>query len=133
MVFKKMQGDGWTEPITTMGLEGVVSSVTERMLPEINKSTEIISKRLDTTEGRHVFLNQYSMFNNQNSEPNVSDSEDVVSFNAISPSCSSPLCLSQSISNLSIHDDMGMHVPDSLKQEIMKGEFTELSELYPFE
>lgn len=66
------------------------------------------------------------MFNNQNSEPNVSDSEDVVSFNAISPSCSSPLCLSQSISNLSIHDDMGMHVPDSLKQEIMKGEFTEL-------
>lgn len=102
-----------------MGLEGVVSSVAERMLPEINKSTEIISKRLDTTEGRRVFLNQYS--NNQNSESNVSDSEDVLSFNAISP-----LCSSQSISNLSIHDDMGMHVPDSLKQEIMKGEFTEL-------
>lgn len=56
----------------------------------------------------------------------MSDLEDVVSFNAISPSCSSPLCSSQSISNLSIHDDMGMHVPDSLKQEIMKGEFTEL-------
>lgn len=33
---------------------------------------------------------------------------------------------SQSFSILSIHDDMGMHVPDSLKQEIMKGEFTEL-------
>lgn len=109
-----------------MGLEGVVSSVAERMLPEINKTIEIISKRLDTTEGSHVFLNQYSMFNNQNSEPNVSDSEDVVSFNAISPSCSSHLCSSQSISNLSIQDDMGMHVPDSLKQEIMKGEFTEL-------
>lgn len=109
-----------------MSLDGVVSSVAERMLPEINKTTEIISKRLDTTEGRHVFLNQYSMFNNQNSEPNVSDSEDVVSFHAISPSCSSPLCSSQSISNLSIHDYMGMHVPDSLKQEIMKGGFTEL-------
>lgn len=42
MVFKKMQGDGWAEPITTMGLEGVVSSVAEKMLPEINKTTEII-------------------------------------------------------------------------------------------
>lgn len=58
MVFKKMQGDGWTEPINTMGLECVVSSVAERMLPEINKTIEIISKRLDTTEGSHVFLNQ---------------------------------------------------------------------------
>lgn len=58
MVFKKMQGDGWTEPINTMGLESVVSSVAERMLPEINKTIEIISKRLDTTEGSHVFLNQ---------------------------------------------------------------------------
>lgn len=66
MVFKKMQGDGWAEPITTMGLEGVVSSVAEKMLPEINKTTEIISKRLDTTKGSHVFLNQYFMFNNQN-------------------------------------------------------------------
>lgn len=60
MVLKKMQGDGWTEPINTMGLECVVhvSSVAERMLPEINKTIEIISKRLDTTEGSHVFLNQ---------------------------------------------------------------------------
>lgn len=54
----------------------------------------------------------------QHSVSNLSDSDDVVCFDAISPSCSS-----QSIT--SIHDDIGVHVPQSGKQKITKGKFIE--------
>lgn len=61
---------GRAGPSTTTDLEDVVSSVAERMLPEINKIIEtIISKRLDTTEGSHVSFYQSATFNNQHSVP----------------------------------------------------------------
>lgn len=114
---------GRAGPSTPTDLEDVVSSVAERMIPELNKAIEtIISKRLDTSEGSHVSFNQSATCNNQHSVPNLSDSDDVVCFDAISPSCSS-----QSIT--SIHDDISMHVPQSVKQKIMNGEFIELHTL----
>lgn len=46
---------GRAGPSTTTDLEDVVSSVAERMIPELNKTIEtIISNRLDTCEGRRT-------------------------------------------------------------------------------
>uniref|UniRef100_A0A8W8LVB4 Uncharacterized protein n=1 Tax=Magallana gigas TaxID=29159 RepID=A0A8W8LVB4_MAGGI len=83
------QNHGRAGPSTTTDLEDVVSSVAEGMIPELNKTIEtIISKRLDTSKGCHVSFNQSATCNNQHSVPK-SDSDDVVCFDAISPSCSS--------------------------------------------
>lgn len=98
-----------------MSFDGVVLFVVERMFLEINKIIEIIFKRLDIIEGSYVFLNQYFMFNNQNSELNVFDLEDVVFFYVIFFLCLFFLCLFQFISNFSIYDYMGMYVFDLLK------------------
>lgn len=105
-------------------LEEVVSSVAEKMLPEINRRIEsIISQRLDTpsssAEGSKVSSTSITSTDNvQNS-----DSDQVICLDNISPSCSMP----QSI--ISVNDDLGMHVTQSVKQKIMKGEFVELHTL----
>lgn len=98
------------------GLEQVVSSVAERMLPEINKKIEtIISQRLDTSidEGTKI-----------SSNPDLSVSNEVICFDTIEPPC-----LFGSPNIISVHDDLAMHVPQLVKQKIMKGEFVELNTL----
>lgn len=99
------------------GLEQVVSSVAERMLPEINRKIEtIISQRLDTS------MNEGSKIS---SNPELSVLNEVICFDTIE----SPSCLSDPPSINSVHDDLAMHVPHLVKQKIMKGEFVELHTL----
>jgi hypothetical protein len=97
-------------------LEEVVSSVADKMLPEINKQIEtIISQRLgpnaSSTEGSKATSNIACSIN----ESNLCDLDHDSCFDSISP---------QSIT--SVNDDLGLHVAQSLKQKIMKGEFVEL-------
>ncbi|XP_062585898.1 uncharacterized protein LOC134247577 [Saccostrea cucullata] len=122
---KNSEPPQYTDPGTNKeampDLEEVVSSVAEKMLPEINKRIEtIISQHLDTpsTEGSKV-----SSSTSTDNVQNLSNSDQVICFDTFSPSCSMP----QSIT--SVNDYLGMHVTPSVKQKIMKGEFVELHTL----
>lgn len=98
----------------TTGLEEVVSLVTEKMLPEINRETEtIISQWLDTS------MNEDSRISSNPSPTTVSELSvlnEVICFDTFeSPSCLSDLqCIN------SVQDDLAMHVPQLVKKKSLK-------------
>ena len=140
-------------PVTTQGIsiEEVASSVSELILPELRQTIKsIITERQDATLTSAQPQNEASPEQNGFSTStvpvaagDVSDQQIDVVINPKQPVAKEgtdlvPLslessnlvsCLELNNAITSVDDDLGMHVPQSTKQKIVKGEFIELHSL----
>jgi hypothetical protein len=134
-----------TDQNNTSGLniEEIVSSVSQIILPELTKTIHtIISQREDTgavSNSRNQQPAETSTTASRESWASPNMEQNIETINPNQPNTcegTSFVCLNDS-SNLdlvenaivSINDELGMHVPLSTRQKIMKGEFIELYSL----